>query len=758
MKSGRRNLRRICVWLLLLSMMMSVFPAAVRAEEVDGYSIAAGASHSLLLRPDGTVLASGKRTDDRCNVSSWIDIRKIAANQVSLGLKQNGTVILAGKADSMDVSAWTDIVDIALGAGNAVGLKRDGSVVATGANQYGQCKTAGWQNVIQVAAGDKTVYGLRQDGTVLAAGANSNGQAEVSGWRNIIAICAGASHVVGLKRDGTVLAAGSNDYGQCDVRQWKDVHEISAGAVHTVALMRDGTVEAVGQNQDKQCEVSEWKNVITVSAGQYHTLALQKDGTVLSCGSNGYQQCDLSSRMGTGTGYQLGDTVLFGSDDWGEDILGKKPIEWIILDNSDNRLLLMSRSVYELNYGSSMSLYPFDHFCSGDDPWAESGLRKWLNEDFLQDSFTDAERELIVEHDVCPFEGGKIVSTDAVRVLNIDEAEQLLPAPEDRVCTQARGKAESGTFSWYLVTDRNKDKSIVYVDEEGKLTVNQEVHWDCTVRPVISVEASGFDELWRAREASNMLMSAPGPETVFGSEIPRSEITAITFRNSLHSVPEDAWDVSSAQDGSVMAWTVSGKDTSELVIAAEGKIRLPKDCSGLFSGYSKLRKFDFGSAVTSAQTTDMRRMFAFCSSLESISFSGLNTAAVTDLSELFRGCAALTAVNLNGVDTANVRWMQGMFAECCLLKTLNLSSFHTEKVVSMNAMFESCLSLKKLNLNSFDTSKVRDMSTMFYGCEALKSVTIGTFDLSSLVRCDTFASSMELQINGKPAGEYEWPK
>ena len=60
--------------------------------------------------------------------------------------------------------------------------------------------------------------GLKRDGTVVAVGENDYGQCEVSGWRDIVAVAAGWSHTVGLKRDGTVVAVGYNKFGQCDVR------------------------------------------------------------------------------------------------------------------------------------------------------------------------------------------------------------------------------------------------------------------------------------------------------------------------------------------------------------------------------------------------------------------------------------------------------------------------------------------------------------------------------------------------------------
>ena len=78
-------------------------------------------------------------------------------------------------------------------------------------------------------AGYNHSVGLRSDGTVVATGLNSSGQCDVTEWNNIIAISAGGKHTVGLRYDGTVIAVGSNEFGQCNVSDWRNVVWISAG-------------------------------------------------------------------------------------------------------------------------------------------------------------------------------------------------------------------------------------------------------------------------------------------------------------------------------------------------------------------------------------------------------------------------------------------------------------------------------------------------------------------------------------------------
>lgn len=56
-----------------------------------------------------------------------------------------------------------------------------------------------------ICAGYSHAVGLRSDGTVVAVGENENGQCNVSDWRDVVAICAGEYHTVGLRSDGTVV-------------------------------------------------------------------------------------------------------------------------------------------------------------------------------------------------------------------------------------------------------------------------------------------------------------------------------------------------------------------------------------------------------------------------------------------------------------------------------------------------------------------------------------------------------------------------
>ena len=257
--------------------------------------------NTVALKKDGTVVVAGD-SKDYSLLSYWKDIVSIAVSsnintedEFIVGLKANGTAVATGCSTfgQCAVFAWENIVSIATGWYHTVGLQTDGKVVATGRNDDLQCYVSTWTDIISISAGALHTVGLRKDGTVVAAGTSE--ACKVSSWKNVVSITASILHTVGLKSDGTVVATGNNERGQCNVSEWTDVISISAGDAHTVGLRKDGTVVAVGTNDDGRCDVSDWTDIIAVSAGNSFTIGLKTDGTVVATGNNRAGQCDVSS-------------------------------------------------------------------------------------------------------------------------------------------------------------------------------------------------------------------------------------------------------------------------------------------------------------------------------------------------------------------------------------------------------------------------------------------------------------------------------
>ena len=224
--------------------------------QTDVISAAVGATHSMFLARNGTVLTRGGNTSGQRNVPGGL----------------------------------TGVTAIAAGELHSVALKSDGSVVAWGGNDSNQIAIPfGLTGVTAISAGGRHTVALKSDGTVVAWGSNNSGQRTVpAGLANVIAVSAGANHTLALKSDGTLAAWGDNSFGQRTLpAALTDVIAISAGAYHNLALKNDGSVVAWGRNTNGQINIpAGLSGAIKVSAGIAHSLALKADGTVVVWGSS----------------------------------------------------------------------------------------------------------------------------------------------------------------------------------------------------------------------------------------------------------------------------------------------------------------------------------------------------------------------------------------------------------------------------------------------------------------------------------------
>ena len=391
----------------------------------DIVAVSAGLWHTVGLKSDGTVVSAGSKDEDSSNVMGWTDIVAVSAGwDHTVGLKADGTAVSVGPdLNECGVADWQDIrlplgerkelgtenkktedkkpesAELSLSIDNAllnettlstyrtntVGLRSDGTVVAAGSNEDGECDVSDWRDIIAVSTGNGCIFGLKANGTVIAVGNNLDEQCEVSNWTNIVAVSAGQWHTVGLRADGTVVAVGSTIDGQCSVSGWRDIVAVSAGSDFTAGLRSDGTVVATGQLFDvsgwkdiaaisaggaflaglrpdgtvlvtvpQVLDVSAWTDIVAISAGESHIVGLRADGTVVAAGFNESSACKVSDWTGivavsAGDGYTLGlradgtviTTKYTGEYNYGQcDVTGWRDIRLPVTDSdTDNDII-----------------------------------------------------------------------------------------------------------------------------------------------------------------------------------------------------------------------------------------------------------------------------------------------------------------------------------------------------------------------------------------------------------------------------------
>ena len=208
------------------------------------------------------------------------------------GIRQDGTVVATGNNEygQCNVSDWTDIVLIEVGCDHIVGIKEDGTVVATGNNEYGQCNVSGWTDIVSIVVNYNYTFGIKEDGTVVATGNNKHVRCNVvSGWTDIVSIVGNSAYAFGIKEDGTVVATGDNEYGQCNVSGWTDIVSIVVSNDYIVGLKADGTVVGNRTNMFvRRNVVSGWTDIVSIVGDGDTIVGIKADGTVVAIGDNEY--------------------------------------------------------------------------------------------------------------------------------------------------------------------------------------------------------------------------------------------------------------------------------------------------------------------------------------------------------------------------------------------------------------------------------------------------------------------------------------
>lgn len=231
--------------------------------------IASSLYHVVALKPDGTVIATGKNDNGQCNVSGW-------RNVIAVACDTNGTV----------------------------GLTAQGTVLYTGSTYHRQNQCTSWRNIKEIAISNECIFGLRHDGTVVATTEGNNGahfstKPDVTAWRNIVAIRAGQGNVLGIKSDGSIVAIQRNYYGRCEEDYYLDGKTNAQDAAFGylacgVVLHKDGKCTSAGTQYSyvmSPTEINKHSGIVKIDMFSSRPIAILADGTlVVEPGKNDKQK------------------------------------------------------------------------------------------------------------------------------------------------------------------------------------------------------------------------------------------------------------------------------------------------------------------------------------------------------------------------------------------------------------------------------------------------------------------------------------
>ena len=149
--------------------------------------------------------------------------------------------------------------------------------------------------------------------------------------------------------------------------------------------------------------------------------------------------------------YKIGEAIEFGNYPQDKDGT-EKPIEWIVMKNEGNQVLLLSKYVLDAK--------PYNEELE-EVTWETSDIRKWLNNEFYTTAFNKAEKvkiqtSLIKNEDNSESgRSGGNDTEDKVFLLSEKEAETLFSNDEERIAKATEYAEKSGVYV-------NEEKAVLW--------------------------------------------------------------------------------------------------------------------------------------------------------------------------------------------------------------------------------------------------------------------------------------------------------
>ena len=191
---------------------------------------------------------------------------------------------------------------------------------------------------------------------------------------------------------------------------------------------------------------------------------------------------------------KVGDYVYFGAYEQDNDASnGKEDVEWLVLEVKDGKALVISK--YALDCEPYNTEYK-------EVTWETCSLRKWLNEDFLKEAFSEEENKMIATTKVTADENPEYNTNpgndtdDKVFLLSIHEANQYFSSDEERVCKPAKYVIENGAHVgngncwWWLRSSGYVQGNAAYVNHVGDVREGgcDACYDDRAVRPALWID------------------------------------------------------------------------------------------------------------------------------------------------------------------------------------------------------------------------------------------------------------------------------
>ena len=137
---------------------------------------------------------------------------------------------------------------------------------------------------------------------------------------------------------------------------------------------------------------------------------------------------------------KVGDYILFGKYKQGNNYRNvREDLEWLVLAKEDNKILVISKYGLEFKRFHDVTPREFDRKFPGGVTWEQCSLRKFLNEEFINNAFSTAEQNQIISTTVTADVNCKGVppgndTIDKIFLLSVNEANKYFSDDSARRC------------------------------------------------------------------------------------------------------------------------------------------------------------------------------------------------------------------------------------------------------------------------------------------------------------------------------------
>lgn len=293
-------------------------------------SVEAGDIHSLVLTEYGEVFSFGSNDNGQAGTGETTTTEPDLAQVMAFEKDSSGdfverkltniTQVAAGDSHTLALKADGTVWSF---GSNQFGQLGQHEYKATGEKVTAE-QVLGLENIVQIESYENHNLALDEDGTVWGWGENWGGQMPVSfaftktpykikDLPKIKQVATGSSHSLALDEQGLVWSWGKNDFGLSSdstniatpfvITSLPIIEDIASGAYHNLALDKSGNVWSWGDNAVGELgmpvsssvtqpprKINSISDVTEIDAGNRYSIAKTADGDIYTWGLNDYGQ------------------------------------------------------------------------------------------------------------------------------------------------------------------------------------------------------------------------------------------------------------------------------------------------------------------------------------------------------------------------------------------------------------------------------------------------------------------------------------